>query len=60
METLLTNNSQSNAGSEKREKALKIYRCAYLRIAKFFEKNFHTPIIVLGGIDMPHDVPVPQ
>ena len=55
METLLAHNSQSNAGTEKSEKPLKIYRCVHLRIAEFFEKYFYTPIIMLGGIDMSHD-----
>jgi hypothetical protein len=58
LETLLAQNSQTNTGMEKREKSLKINRCVYLRIAKFFEKYFYTPIIMLGGIDMSHDEPV--
>ena len=58
MEPLLAQNSQSNAGTDNRKKSLKIYPCVHLRIAKFFEKHFDTPVIMLGGLDMSHDEPV--
>ena len=58
METLLAQDSQSNAGTEKRKKSLQIYLRVHLGIAKFFEKYFYTPIIMPGGIDMSHDEPV--
>ena len=58
MESLLAQNPQSNAGTEKRKKSLKIYAGVHFGIAEFFEKHFYTPIIMLGGIDMSHDGPV--
>ena len=58
MKTLLAQNSQPNAGTEKGKKALKIHRCVHLGIAEFFEKYFYTTVIMPGGIDMSHDRPV--
>ena len=58
MKTLFAQDSESNAGTEKRKKSLKIYSGVRLGIAEFFEKYFYTPIIMPVGIDIAHDEPV--
>ena len=58
MESFPAQNSQSNVGTEKRKESLKIDAAVNLRIAKFIQKYFYTPVIMLGRIDISHHGPV--